>query len=111
MLFRSTKFRRQQPIESYIVDFVSFEPRIIIELDGGQHAENEEYDGIRDTCLRNNGYMVLRFWNSDVINNIEGVLEVIRFHCLKPSPPPPNPLPPVGRSALRRAGPRGAGGL
>ena len=76
------KFRRQQPIETYIVDFVSFEKRIVIELDGGQHAENLEYDKQRNACLRANGFIVLRFWNNDVIQNTEGVLEVIRGHCL-----------------------------
>ena len=76
------KFRRQQTIETYIVDFVSFDKRIIIELDGSQHAENTEYDEQRDTCLRKNGFVVLRFWNNDVLENIEGVLEVIRRHCL-----------------------------
>ena len=83
------KFRRQHPIESYIVDFVSFDPRIIIELDGGQHAENEVYDGKRDACLRNNRFVVLRFWNNDVINNIEGVLEIIRLQCLEVAHPTP----------------------
>ena len=77
------KFRRQQPIETYIVDFISFEKRIVIELDGGQHAENICYDEQRDACLRSNGFVVLRFWNNDVIENIEGVLEVIRQNCLK----------------------------
>jgi very-short-patch-repair endonuclease len=75
------KFRRQQPIEKYIVDFVSFEKRIVIELDGGQHAENLEYDEQRTACLRANGFIVLRFWNNDVIQNTEGVLEVIRLQC------------------------------
>ena len=87
------KFRRQQPIEAYIVDFVSFDKRIVIELDGGQHAENEEYDGQRDACLYANGFVVLRFWNNEIIENIEGVLEVIRDQCLRVAPPPPTPLP------------------
>ncbi len=87
------KFRRQQPIEAYIVDFVSFDKRIVIELDGGQHAENEEYDKQRDACLYANGFVVLRFWNNEVIENIEGVLEVIRERCLRVVPPPPDPLP------------------
>ena len=82
-----TKFRRQQPIETYIVDFVSFNKKIIIELDGGQHAVNVDYDNQRDTCLRSNGFTVLRFWNNEVIENIDGVLEVIRQHCLHTSPP------------------------
>ena len=77
------KFRRQQPIESYIVDFVSFEKRLVIELDGSQHAEQTEYDSQRDRCLRANGFTVLRFWNNDVLENIEGVLEIVRQQCLK----------------------------
>ncbi|MDD2365259.1 MAG: endonuclease domain-containing protein [Desulfuromonadaceae bacterium] len=76
------KFRRQQPIESYIVDFVCFDKKVIIELDGGQHSENRDYDMQRDSCLTSNGFTVLRFWNNDVIENIEGVLEVIRQRCL-----------------------------
>lgn len=87
------KFRRQQPIETYIVDFVSFEKRIVIELDGGQHAENLEYDKQRNACLHANGFIVLRFWNNEVIKNTEGVLEVIRLHCLQKLHPPLNPLP------------------
>ena len=76
------KFRRQQPIEAYIVDFVSSGKKIVIELDGGQHSENSDYDKHKDACLSANGFTVLRFWNNDVIENIEGVLEVIRAHCL-----------------------------
>jgi very-short-patch-repair endonuclease len=76
------KFRRQQPLGTYIVDFVSFDKKIIIELDGGQHSENISYDIQRDTFLRAGGFTVLRFWNNEVIENIEGVLEVIRGHCL-----------------------------
>jgi len=88
------KFRRQQPIEAYIVDFISFDKKIIIELDGGQHSENVDYDEQRDACLSANGFVVLRFWNNDVIENIEGVMDVIRQHCLQLLPPPPDPLPP-----------------
>jgi very-short-patch-repair endonuclease len=86
------KFRRQQTIETYIVDFVSFEKRIIIELDGGQHVEKKQNDQMRDGCLRKNGFTVVRFWNNDVFENIEAVLEVIRRRCLEtasPTPPPP----------------------
>ena len=77
------KFRRQQPIENYIVDFVSFEKRLVIELDGGQHAKNKEKDIQRDRCLVENGFKVIRFWNTDVLGNIDGVREVIRRECLK----------------------------
>jgi len=76
------KFRRQQPLEDFIVDFISFEKRIVIELDGGQHAEDRDKDEERDTCLKNNGFTVLRFWNSEVFENFEGVLETIRRKCI-----------------------------
>jgi very-short-patch-repair endonuclease len=76
------KFRRQQPIENFIVDFVSFEKRIVIELDGGQHKMNKEKDNERDRFLAENGFTVLRFWDNDVSENLEGVLEAIRKKCL-----------------------------
>jgi len=87
------KFRRQQPLENYIVDFVSFSPKLVVELDGGQHQERQRYDAKRDACLRLNGFTVLRFWDNEIFTNIEGVLEVIRAHCLTHLPPPPGPLP------------------
>ena len=71
------KFRRQQPIGNYIVDFVSFEKKIIIELDGGQHAKAKKKDSKRDKFLSENGFTVLRFWNNDIFSNLDGVLEVI----------------------------------
>jgi len=71
------KFRRQQPLGHYIVDFVCLEKRLIIEIDGGQHAENATYDSHRDTWLREQGFVLLRFWNNDVLKNIEGVMSVI----------------------------------
>ena len=77
------KFRRQQPVGDFIVDFISFEKRIVIELDGGQHAENRDKDIDRDRFLTKNGFKVLRFWNTEVIEHIDGVLEVIRDECLK----------------------------
>ena len=80
------KFRRQQPIDNYIVDFVCFEKRIVIEVDGGQHATQSEDDIVRDTYLRQQGFKVLRFWNNEVLQNINGILEVIRDGCLSPAP-------------------------
>ena len=74
----SAKFRRQVPIDNYIVDFVSFEKKIIIELDGGQHAETTACDAARDAWLQGRGYKVLRFWDNEVFQNLEGILEVIR---------------------------------
>jgi very-short-patch-repair endonuclease len=78
------KFRRQQPIGNYIVDFVCLEKRLIVELDGGQHAESD-YDAKRDAWLSEQGFSVLRFWNNDVLKNVEGVTERI-FEKLKSSP-------------------------
>jgi len=63
------QFRKQAPIGSYIVDFVCFERRLIIELDGGQHSERSE-NMERDTWLRKQGFKVLRFWNNGVLRNI-----------------------------------------
>jgi very-short-patch-repair endonuclease len=70
------KFRRQQPIGNYIVDFVSFEQKLIIEVDGGQHNEapNIEKDEKRTKYLESKGYRVIRFWDNDVLENIEGVM-------------------------------------
>jgi len=85
------KFRRQAPIGKYIVDFVCHEKRLIIEVDGGQHAESIEADQIRDQWLGEQGYKVLRFWNNEILTNIEGVLEVISDNCK--FHPPLNPLP------------------
>ena len=71
------KFRRQQPIGNYIVDFVCFSRRLIVELDGGQHAVEKERDIFRDDWLRSQGFKVLRFWNNEILGNLEGVSEVI----------------------------------
>ena len=78
------KFRRQQPIDKYIVDFVCFEEKMIIKVDGGQHYENKG-DRARDEWFIENGFKVLRFWNNDVLGNIKGVVEVIRKELLSPS--------------------------
>jgi very-short-patch-repair endonuclease len=71
------KFRRQQPIGTFIVDFVCFERRLIVEVDGGQHAEQAPYDEQRTRSLEAQGYLVLRFWNNDVLANTEGVAQAI----------------------------------
>jgi very-short-patch-repair endonuclease len=82
------KFRRQQPIGRYVVDFVSFEGKLIVELDGGQHKAQELQDRERDEWLGSRGYSVLRFWNNEVFENLEAVLEVIRRGLVSPSPSP-----------------------
>jgi very-short-patch-repair endonuclease len=73
-------FRRQHQIGKYIVDFVSLEKRLIIEIDGGQHNEeqNISYDKERTEFLNSKGFKVLRFWNSDILKNIEGIYEIIK---------------------------------
>ncbi len=70
------KFRRQVPIGNYIVDFLCIEYRLIVEGDGSQHTENE-YDNRRDKELQKREFTVLRFWNNDVLQNIENVCEAI----------------------------------
>jgi very-short-patch-repair endonuclease len=71
------KFRRQYPLGQYIVDFVCLERRLVVELDGGQHAEQQRYDAGRTRWLEEQGYQVLRFWNNQVFDELEGVLKVI----------------------------------
>jgi BirA family biotin operon repressor/biotin-[acetyl-CoA-carboxylase] ligase len=112
------RFRRQAPIGRYIADFACFDPKLVIELDGGQHDEHRGYDAQRDAWLRAQGFTVLRFWNNDALRNTEGVLEriaqVLRT-ILAPSPHV-NPPPQGGRerkaaSALcRGSGSDGRGG-
>ncbi len=93
------KFRRQMWIGPYIADFASMEVRLVVEVDGRQHAEQVDYDRERDRAMARAGYRVLRFWNNDVINNIEGVLELVRSASLERLPSPshaargPLPLP------------------
>jgi very-short-patch-repair endonuclease len=79
--FEGLKFRRQEQIGQYIVDFVCFKKKLIIELDGSQHIDNNEQDNIRDNWLKSQGFTILRFWNNEVIKNIEGVLTVIQNNC------------------------------
>ena len=87
-------FRRQVRLGQYIVDFASHEARFIIEVDGGQHDEKSAADARRTTFLEAEGYRVLRFWNNDVLGNIDGVLEVIQSAIT--ATPTPNPSPQGG---------------
>lgn len=75
--FIGFKFRRQYLIGPYIVDFVCLHRQLIIELDGGQHMEQQDYDEERTNYLMSLGYRVLRFWNNEVFQNIDGVMEKI----------------------------------
>ena len=89
------KFVRQEPIDRYYVDFVCRERRLIIELDGGQHSERAE-DGQRDRKLRAFGYRVMRIWNNDVIENLDGVLHMLLCELAK-QPLTPSLSPQAGR--------------
>jgi very-short-patch-repair endonuclease len=90
------KFRRQAPIGRYIVDFVCFEEKLIIELDGGQHFEQSAYDSERTAWLGSQGFRVLRFWNDQVLKEIEAVKESI-LEALENRHDTPHPnLPPQG---------------
>ena len=84
------RFRRQVPLGRYIADFACMSARLVVELDGGQHAERSERDARRTAWLESVGYRVLRFWNGEVFTNAEGVLETIRLALLDP-PPQPSP--------------------
>ena len=92
------KFRRQQPIGPYIADFACLSEKLLIELDGGHHAERSSHDAARDRYLQDRGYKVLRFWNNDVFGNCLGVLERIQA-ALTVVPPPHQPSPDGSASA------------
>lgn len=77
-------FRPQHAIGNYIVDFCAARKKLIIELDGSQHLDQQEYDEERATFLKSKGYRILRFWNNDVMNNIDSVLRAI-FSNLNPT--------------------------
>jgi very-short-patch-repair endonuclease len=74
------KFRRQEVIGTYIVDFVCVVPKLVVELDGGQHSEQRDYDEKLSAYLASLGYEVMRFWNDEVLNQTEAVLEKIYTH-------------------------------
>ncbi len=82
-----SRFRQQVPLGPYVVDFLCVKSRLIVEVDGGQHAENAGADEVRTAWLHSRGFRVIRFWNSEVLGNLEGVLQVI-LQELEASPPP-----------------------
>lgn len=89
--FHGLKFKRQFVIEPYIVDFACISHKVIIEADGSQHLENVEYDQIRTEHLNLLGYKVLRFWNNEILKNIELVLQSIFEQTLTRPFGPPSP--------------------
>ena len=86
------KFRRQHPFENFILDFVCLEAKLVIEVDGGQHNESA-LDLLRDQVLENAGFLVMRFWNNQVLNEIDAVVEAVWVELEKRNPSPPQPSP------------------
>ena len=104
--FAGHKFKRQVPIGPYVADFACLGRKVIVEVDGGQHADSQK-DAERDHYLRSEGFHVLRFWNNDVLRNTDGVLEMIlRALATAPSPgalrAPPSPQGERGKRSARR---------
>ena len=94
------KFRRQHPFGDYILDFVCLEKRLVIEVDGGQHGEHAGNDKNRARILQAAGFRVLRFWNNDVLNEIESVKEKIWF-AIQEGQPHPHPNLPLGGEGVK----------
>jgi 2-isopropylmalate synthase len=108
--FASFKFRRQVPVGPFIADFVCYDARIVIEVDGGQHADSA-VDRRRDNWFGAKGFLVLRFWNNEVLSNLEGVLisilDTLRAHTPHPdraSRGRPSPIGGEGTERVARAG-------
>ncbi len=101
---RGLKFRRQLPIDKYVVDFCCEDAHLVIEIDGGQHASAKSADATRTKVLEAMGYLVLRFWNNEILGNIDGVLEVILSTLKQHSSEPPHPAPlPTGEREKNRS--------
>jgi very-short-patch-repair endonuclease len=110
------KFRRQHALDNYIVDFVSFDAMLIVELDGGQHSETVAYDQMRDEVLARIGFKILRVWNNEIFQNLGGVMDTIYFEVEKriaayakenhPHPSPPLEGEGVEPSSETKAGER-----
>ncbi|MBI2919332.1 MAG: endonuclease domain-containing protein [Chloroflexi bacterium] len=102
------KFRRQQPIGPYIVDFVALEKKLVVELDGGQHNSDTvaEANQKRTDWLEARGYLVLRFWNNDVLAHTNSVVDAIAMALVEPHPHP-GPLPSRDPDAIGTLSPGG----
>ena len=83
-----TKFRRQHPVGPYVVDFICLNEKLVVEIDGGQHQQQQIYDMRRTVFLEQAGYRVIRFWNDDVLTKTDSVLQVIYDALGDPSPQP-----------------------
>ena len=96
------KFGRQQAIGPYLVDFVHFGARVVVEADGGQHNESPD-DEKRDAWLKAQGFLVMRFWNNEVLNNTVAVLEAVMAAVERNLPLSPNPSPTRGEGSKQQA--------
>ncbi|MSP88004.1 MAG: DUF559 domain-containing protein [Alphaproteobacteria bacterium] len=102
------KFRRQAPIGHYIADFACYAPRLIIEIDGGQHTEDAAYDSKRTAWFESQGVTIIRFWNNEVLQHADVVLESVRQTLLRlasaaaEASPPTLPSPTRGGGAKAR---------
>ena len=105
--FQSFKFRRQVPIGPYVADFLSFGSRLVVEVDGGQHAESGR-DAERDRWLAENDFGVVRFWNNEVLSNLDGVLTILAAR-LEHTPHPAPRLRSTPPSPARGEGKKGEG--
>jgi len=84
--FAAYKFRRQVPVGPYVADFMCFEARLIVEVDGSQHVESA-HDVERDAWLASQGFLVKRFWNGDVLSRLDSVLDTIAAEVVRRLPP------------------------
>ena len=100
---QGAKFRRQFPIAGFIADFVCIETRLIVEVDGGQHADHVAQDSNRTSILHAHGFRVLRFWNNDVLTNTDSVLMEISAALSAPPSPQPSPASGRGGKSTRRS--------
>jgi very-short-patch-repair endonuclease len=100
--FHGVKFRRQKVIGHYIADFASNDPRLVVELDGDTHGFQQVYDAVRSAFLGQQGYKVIRFLNSEILQNMDGVLERLRLEVAEIPP-----LPGASRLSLSPEGERG----
>lgn len=99
------KFRRQHPLGNYIADFACLAPKLIVELDGSQHQQQQAYDAVRDAFFRSEGFSVLRFASNEPFINLEGVLQAIAHRVALSSAAFPHPnLPPEGEGVIPKTG-------
>ena len=105
VVLEDSHFRRQAPVDRYIVDFCAFAAKLIVEVDGNQHGTDEAlvYDALRTARLESLGYRVLRFSNYDVMTNIDSVIDTICANLPAPETPTPGPSPQGGGERQRRA--------